>query len=211
MTLPEIWPRDERDLHCDVARAVHDTYESERSWRHVKSDGSEIEILTYARRLVFGGRPAVLVAVVDVTERRQAEARIAYMAHHDALTGLPNRVQFQQRLEEVLERTEATRGNAAVLYLDLDRFKFINDSLGHPIGDQLLKAVAKRLRDCVRPTDMVARLGGDEFAIIMCDVSGPDAVATLAGKLVQTLSRRYEIQGQRSCRRRQRRHCDGAT
>ncbi|MGZ5803699.1 MAG: EAL domain-containing protein [Xanthobacteraceae bacterium] len=195
MTLPEIWPRDELDLHRDIALAVNDTYESERSWRHIKSDGTEIEVLTYARRLTFGGRPAVLVAVVDVTERRQAEARIAYMAHHDALTALPNRVQFQQRLEEVLERVAVTGGNAAVLYLDLDRFKFINDSLGHPIGDQLLNAVAKRLRDCVRPADMVARLGGDEFAIIMSDVAGPEAVGTLAAKLVQTLSRRYEIQG----------------
>ena len=195
MTLLDVWPREEWELHSEIARAVADKYESERSWRHVRHDGSEIEVLTYARRLQFGDRPAVLVAVVDVTERRQAEARIAYMAHHDALTGLPNRVQFQQRVDEILTQVTESGGCAAVLYLDLDRFKFINDSLGHPTGDQYLKAVAKRLRDCVGPSHMVARLGGDEFAVILADAPGPDEVGKIASRLVQALGQRYDIQG----------------
>jgi diguanylate cyclase (GGDEF)-like protein len=151
-------------------------------------------VLVYARRLSYGDKPAVLVAVVDVTERRQAEARIAHMAHHDALTGLPNRVRFQERLDEILDGLQGSGTKAAVLYLDLDRFKFINDSLGHPVGDQLLKVVAGRLRECLRPSDMVARLGGDEFAVVLSDVSGPEDVARIASKLVAALSERYRIQ-----------------
>jgi diguanylate cyclase (GGDEF)-like protein/PAS domain S-box-containing protein len=193
-TLYDIWPRENWELHGELARSVVDSYEAEQSSRHIKQGGAEIEVLAYARRLTYGGQPAVLAALVDVTERRQAEARIAHMAHHDALTGLPNRVHFQERLDEILAGLERSRGKAAVLYLDLDRFKFINDSLGHPVGDQLLKAVADRLRDCLRPADVVARLGGDEFAVILFDVSGPEEVARIASKLVAALSERYYIQ-----------------
>ncbi len=116
------------------------------------------------------------------------------MAHHDALTGLPNRTQFQERLDGILAELERTKGKAAVLYLDLDRFKFINDSLGHPVGDQLLKAVAGRLRECLRPSDIVARLGGDEFAVVLPEVSGPEEVSRIASKIVAALSERYHIQ-----------------
>jgi hypothetical protein len=102
----------------------------------------------------------------DVTERRRAEERIAHMARHDALTDLPNRVLFRERLEHELKRVK--RGESlAVLCLDLDHFKSVNDTLGHPIGDELLKLVADRLRSCTREPDTIARLGGDEFAIIM--------------------------------------------
>src|SRR6202035_1510265 len=103
---------------------------------------------------MFCDRPAQLVAVMDVTEKRQAEARIAHMAHHDALTGLPNRMLFHERLDEALLRVRRYAEIIAVLYLDLDQFKNVNDTLGHPAGDRLLQAVAERLRTCVRPSDM---------------------------------------------------------
>jgi diguanylate cyclase (GGDEF)-like protein/PAS domain S-box-containing protein len=193
-TLYDIWPRDQWELHGELARGVVDSYEAEQSSRHIKHDGSEIEVLVYARRLTYGDKPAVLAALVDVTERRQAEARIAHMAHHDALTGLPNRVRFLERLDEILGGLQGSGAKAAVLYLDLDRFKFINDSLGHPVGDQLLKVAAGRLRECLRPSDMVARLGGDEFAVVLTDVSGPEEVGRIASKLVAALSERYHIQ-----------------
>ena len=101
----------------------------------------------------------------DITEQRRIEARIAHMAHHDALTDLANRVLLRERLEETLERRPRD-DKVAVLCMDLDRFKEVNDTLGHPMGDALLKAVAQRLRGCVRDADIVARLGGDEFAIL---------------------------------------------
>jgi diguanylate cyclase (GGDEF)-like protein/PAS domain S-box-containing protein len=195
MTLPELWPRDERDTHREVAKSIGDKYQSDRTWRHLKGDGSEIEVLTYARRVSYGNGSAVLVAVVDVTERKQAEARIAYMASHDALTGLPNRVLFHERLNELLARLGRGGDNLAVHCIDLDHFKGVNDTLGHPIGDELLKIVAERLRGCLRESDMVARLGGDEFAVVQCPLQDPNEASMLANTLIEIVSRPYEVQG----------------
>jgi len=195
MRLPDIWPEDERETHRNVARSVGATYQSDRTWRHFKRDGCEIEVLTYARRITFRHQPSVLVAVVDVTELKQAEARIAHMAHHDALTGLPNRILFNQRLDEALVRISRTGGSLAVLCLDLDQFKSVNDTLGHPVGDALLKSVAERLGGCLRNSDVVARLGGDEFALIVPMIDGPPDAEKTASKVVEVLSRAYEIQG----------------
>jgi diguanylate cyclase (GGDEF)-like protein/PAS domain S-box-containing protein len=195
MTLLDIWPVDEWGPHRAVAKSVGTTYQSDRTWRHLKRDGSEIEVLTYARRITFANRQAILVAVLDVTERKQAEARIEHMAHHDALTGLPNRVLFHQRLGEALSRIRRGGGSLAVLCLDLDQFKSVNDTLGHPVGDALLKTVAQRLDHCVRDTDMVARLGGDEFAIILPTIDGPHDAEQTASKVIDVLGQPYEIQG----------------
>jgi PAS domain S-box-containing protein len=140
MTLLELWPRDEWDIYSEAAKTVGNKYQSDRTWRHIKADGSEIEVLTYGRRVPFENSQAVLVAVVDVTERKLAEARIAYMAHHDALTDLPNRVLFHERLNELLARIQRSGDSLAVHCLDLDHLKGVNDSLGHPIGDELLKS-----------------------------------------------------------------------
>ena len=130
----------------------------------------------------------------DITERREAEARIAHMAHHDALTGLPNRVMFQDCLEQALSRVR--RGeHVALLCLDLDGFKRVNDTLGHPVGDKLLQAVAQRLRDNTREVDLVARLGGDEFAIIQSLTQEPLDARLLADRLVAALRAPFELQG----------------
>jgi diguanylate cyclase (GGDEF)-like protein len=131
---------------------------------------------------------------VDITERRRSEARIEHMAHHDALTGLPNRVLFHQRLGEALARI-ARSGNLAVLSLDLDGFKSVNDTFGHPIGDLLLTTVAERLGNCLRDTDIAARLGGDEFAVIMPTIDGTHNAEGLANKLINVLGCPYEILG----------------
>jgi diguanylate cyclase (GGDEF)-like protein/PAS domain S-box-containing protein len=194
MTLPDLWPEDERELHRSIAQAVGNSYYSDRTWRHIKSDDQEIEVITYARRLEFAGRQAILVAIVDVTERKQAEARIAHMAQHDALTGLPNRVLFHQRLDAALAQLDHRGGLLAVHCLDLDHFKSVNDTLGHPIGDELLKLVADRLRGCTREPDTIARLGGDEFAVIQRDITHPREANDLAARLIAALSANYDIQ-----------------
>jgi diguanylate cyclase (GGDEF)-like protein len=135
-----------------------------------------------------------LVTLEDTTRRRQAEARIAYMAHHDALTGLPNRVLFHTRLREAIAR--GRRGEpCAVLYLDLDHFKDVNDTLGHPIGDALLRAVTSRLAAEVRETDTMARLGGDEFAIVQSSVDQPRDATALAARLIELFKTPFDVNG----------------
>jgi diguanylate cyclase (GGDEF)-like protein len=131
----------------------------------------------------------------DITDWQKAQAQISHMARHDALTDLPNRTLFRERLEQAL-RSAKRDDCLAVLCLDLDHFKGINDSLGHPVGDDLLKEVAVRLAGCVRKSDTVSRLGGDEFAIVQVgNESQASSAATLASRLVEVISAPYEIQG----------------
>jgi diguanylate cyclase (GGDEF)-like protein len=153
------------------------------------TDGRSVQVLY--RPLADGGWVTTLE---DTTERRRAEERIAHMAHYDALTGLPNRVLFREQLERELEKT--LHGEQfAVLYIDIDEFKNVNDTLGHPIGDELLKAVATRLSGCVNATDFVARLGGDEFAVVQTAVRDPAEVKSLVTKIYQAIREPYQCQG----------------
>jgi len=132
----------------------------------------------------------------DVTHRRRHEEEISRLARHDPLTNLGNRALFREQLQQALQRLGRGQG-FAVLCLDLDRFKAVNDTLGHPIGDILLRQVSARLLHCVRHGDVVARLGGDEFAIIQAQVRAPDQTETLAARIVETISAPYEIEGHR--------------
>ena len=132
----------------------------------------------------------------DITERRRAESQIAYMAHHDALTDLANRVLFRQQMEQALAGAHRKEASVAILCLDLDRFKDVNDSLGHETGDALLRMVAERLRACVRSDDIVARLGGDEFAVLHTGIGDPQDCASLATRIVDSIGNPYELEGQ---------------
>ena len=137
----------------------------------------------------------ILGVIDDVTERKAAEAKIAQLAHYDPLTGLPNRTLFREQLEK--ELSFVRRGaQLAVLYLDLDHFKSINDTLGHPAGDELLKAVAQRLRGCLRESDLIARLGGDEFAIVQTQLQDPKDAEILAQRLREAVTGApYDLNG----------------
>jgi diguanylate cyclase (GGDEF)-like protein len=130
----------------------------------------------------------------DITDRKLAEERIVHMARHDALTDLPNRTMLRECLEYELRRVKRGEG-LAIFCLDLDNFKGVNDTLGHPIGDQLLKVVADRLRGCIRDSDTIARLGGDEFAIIMTAVDDPRAAVALAKRIRESITRPYDLDG----------------
>ncbi|OAF06020.1 diguanylate cyclase [Bradyrhizobium centrolobii] len=193
MTLPEIWPQDEWDSHAEALERIGDAYHSSRNWRHLRADGSEIEVLTFGRRVTFNDRDGYLVAVVDITERRKAEARIAHMAHHDGLTDLPNREYFRDRLKQALDQAGGKR--VGVLCIDLDLFKNVNDSFGHPVGDRLLKQVAERLATAIRGGNLAARLGGDEFAVILAADVSPNEASACATLLIEMLSAPYDVDG----------------
>jgi diguanylate cyclase (GGDEF)-like protein len=156
----------------------------------VQSRDSRTLALTF-RSMANGGS---VVLVDDVTEQKNAEARIEYLARYDALTGLPNRSFFRDEINRIIKHM-SREGSCAILFIDLDEFKQINDTLGHSTGDTLLRKVAERLRGIVRATDIIARLGGDEFVILQLPLTSPDDASNLARRIVGELSRPYEVDG----------------
>lgn len=135
--------------------------------RFITATGRQLFLQTHIMPLAFYDEKVALIVSVDITERKNAQAKMEFMAHHDALTGLPNRLQLVERLEHELRRAERHGYYGAVLFIDLDQFKNINDSLGHPVGDKVLEVVATRLQESVREEDLVARLSGDEFVVVL--------------------------------------------
>ena len=166
-----------------------------RIWKHVKADGSLIDLAIYSRQLAYGDEPAVLLALMDITERKRAEMRLTFMAHHDGLTGLPNRNSLRQRLDEMLLQTRRSSEKVAVLFLGIDHFKAVNDTLGHGVGDKLLRGVARRLRSMLREEDAIARLASDEFAIIQSGITRPEDVVVLARRLLEAIDEPYLLDG----------------
>lgn len=160
--------------------------------------GSLIERLTDGRSISISYRPMPAGGFVDtfedITKRLRAEERIRRLAHYDTLTDLPNRATFYERMESMLSHLRRSE-SIAVLSLDLDRFKSVNDTLGHPVGDLLLKAAADRMKSCVRSEDIVARLGGDEFAILQVPSESPPDVNALATRLINVVGAPYDLDG----------------
>jgi diguanylate cyclase (GGDEF)-like protein len=147
--------------------------------------------LSWTFQPMTGGGAVVLLE--DITERRNAEARITHLARYDELTALPNRVNFRDEIERLLAVPHDAEQLSALLFIDLDQFKQVNDTLGHPCGDQLLCAVADRLRNMLRPEDFVARFGGDEFVVFQQNIRSNEDAAHLARRIVDHLSERYKI------------------
>jgi len=154
-----------------------------------------VPVALFAKPIQYAGRPHRVIAVRDLRSSLEAEARIRYLAHHDALTGLANRTAFSDRLDDWLHRSKGEGPGFSLLLLDLDRFKQINDTLGHPVGDQLLRRVAKRLRAACGPAAELARLGGDEFAVLSPHASASCQVEaeTLARRIVELLGRPFLV------------------
>ena len=164
-------------------------------WRH--RDGSYRTFESSASPLFdeTGGLVGFQGVDRDITERRAAEAHIAYLAHHDALTGLPNRVLLRDRFEHALAMAERSRSRVGLLFLDLDKFKRVNDTLGHAAGDQLLLEVVARLSHCTRETDTISRQGGDEFIVLLNEIPDPEAVERIAGEILARIAEPVEIRG----------------
>jgi diguanylate cyclase (GGDEF)-like protein/PAS domain S-box-containing protein len=193
MTLLDIRPDEDAE---DLKRAVRRREESGRGqlWRHRRKDGSLIDVRIYAADMEFEGHSCRLVLAEDVTERLRVQREIAHRASHDELTGLGNRVAVLEQLAGLVAHARDTRGRVAVLHLDMRQFKLVNDSLGHEVGDEVLKVVAGRL-SALGPGRVVGRLGGDEFALL-APLEGADAGAAteaLAARVHQVLAEPVEV------------------
>ena len=144
---------------------------------------------------VIGGFQAKFLWKV-ITHLKQTNEQILKLAQHDSLTALPNRILFYDRLNQTMTRASRDKGSFAVLFIDLDDFKFVNDTLGHDAGDALLREAAKRITACIRESDTVARMGGDEFTVIISNVRTPASVERVAKKIVANLASQYDLNGQ---------------
>lgn len=161
-----------------------------------KKDGTSIPVEYTSRPVFVEGRiSGAVISFCDISERISAQAAVTRLAHYDSVTGLPNRILFSDRLSQELRNAERNGTRVALLYMDLDRFKIVNDSYGHEHGDQLLKEVGNRLLDCVRNSDTVARLGGDEFTIILHGLTESCVINRISQKVLNKLSQPFTIQG----------------
>lgn len=158
-------------------------------------DGTIISLELSLGEMEGGSRPVFVMTARDITLRKQVEARIHYLAHYDSLTELPNRVLYRERLGQAFAQSKRTVRPFALMMLDLDRFKDVNDLLGHHVGDMLLKAAGRRIAGTVRESDTVARLGGDEFAVVLTNLANADGAGTVAESIVAKLSTAFELEG----------------
>jgi diguanylate cyclase (GGDEF)-like protein/PAS domain S-box-containing protein len=197
-------PPENREFYRSLAQRIRDNPESSLLDRRIettaiRSDGSEFPVeLTVARVEGSGGLgPSFYGIVRDISERRRGEEQLAYLAYHDALTGLPNRILVEQEVDLALARARRAGGAAALMFVDLDDFKEVNDRLGHAAGDRLLASVSARLRNVLRDSDVLARQGGDEFLVLLGDLSdAPTAAAESVGsKLLGALQEPFVIAG----------------
>ncbi|MBK6293110.1 MAG: EAL domain-containing protein [Rhodoferax sp.] len=204
------WSREEMVGHSALELGFWPNAEARQAWIHeLQKTGTVVGYETplydksgRVRQAMFSceiitidGVEHILSYVQDVTERKETEARIEFLAHHDPLTSLPNRVLFRDRFSLATAWAERSSGKVALLYVDLDHFKTINDTLGHPVGDQLLQQVAQRLRECVRDTDTISRQGGDEFLLALTDIDNLDTVSHVATKVLDKLAAPFQIEG----------------
>ncbi|HEX7117717.1 MAG TPA: PAS domain S-box protein [Longimicrobiales bacterium] len=203
-TAPDEWFRRVHDEDRDALRRAIDAhlegrtphFEHEHRIRH--ADGSYRWMLSrgLAVRNAEGVPHRMAGSQTDITDRKKAEERLLHDAFHDALTGLANRALFMDRLGLLLGRSRRRSDHFAVLFLDLDRFKVVNDSLGHLVGDRLLVAIAQRLEECLRPADTVARLGGDEFGILLDSIRDAGDATRISERVLQELERPFRLEGQ---------------
>jgi len=190
-TLDFIAPNERAQVAAAMAAGQELGYDSVA----VHADGSHVPVEFIVRTMVYQGERLRMTLVRDIRDRVEAQARIHHLAHHDALTGLPNRAAFIDRANQLLAQARSQGQALALLFVDLDHFKRVNDSLGHPAGDTLLHTVAERIIGCVREADVVARFGGDEFVLLLDGPAADAAVAEVAGKLVAAVGAPLLLEG----------------
>ena len=198
---PELWPGlIHPDDRAAAIAAYNEHWQTGRplraEYRMLSRDGSEVWVRDEAYAMTeesLSGRPVSQGLLIDTTDRKRLEARLLHDALHDPLTGLANRVLFRDHLERALARRRRSRMGVALLFLDLDDFKAVNDSFGHAAGDRVLVEVARRLSETVRAEDVVARQGGDEFTVLLPSIRGPAEAAASAERLIEALARPIDL------------------
>ena len=164
----------------------------------VRKNGEEFPMEISVSEMVLGGHRYFIGIVRDITDRKRAEQKIAHLAHYDYLTDLPNRALLLDVLNHSVSLAKRNKHKTAVLFLDLDGFKKINDTLGHDAGDLLLKGVSQRLKDTIRDSDTVARVGGDEFILVLDSIGSYENATQVANKIIAALSEPFDLKGQSS-------------
>jgi diguanylate cyclase (GGDEF)-like protein/PAS domain S-box-containing protein len=194
MSILDIRPEEDRAKFLRALKGQDVTEHRGKTWRHVKADGETIDVVIYSRPLDYEGRKAHISAAFDITERKKIEDRVTYLAHHDVLTGLPNRAAFGERLAGAIAEADAKSSGFAVLCLDLDRFKEVNDVFGHIVGDRLLRLVADKLLIAAEDAE-IARVGGDEFTLIVSGEPLIERAAQTVEKLRRAVADPFELDG----------------
>lgn len=179
-----------------VATNMREGFERPYEVTLVRDDGSRFAVEAVGKDLVYAGVTHRMSVIRDISDRKQAEARIQFLAHHDMLTHLPNRALVLDRIQSIIVRANRNRTVVGIMFLDLDNFKTINDSLGHYAGDELLKRVASRLQSCVRGVDVVGRLGGDEFLVVLTDLASAEDIVPVAEKITAVIGEPFSLEDQ---------------
>ncbi len=195
MTIKDIRPSGEVPRLLENVRGVTEGIDDAGAWWHIKKDGSAILVEITSHTLLFSGRPAELVLAHDITDRKRHEDELKYLATHDDLTGLANRALLLERLNQAVSHARQSGQSVALLLLDIDRFKVVNESLGHDFGDKLLCEVGKRLLQIVRGANTVARLGGDEFIVLLTEISEVDEIGLVCSQILNRLAEPHRIDG----------------
>jgi diguanylate cyclase (GGDEF)-like protein/PAS domain S-box-containing protein len=197
-----LMPEPDRSKHDEYIRQYLSTGQGKilgvrgREVIAVRKNGEKFPMELSASEMMLGGQRYFIGIVRDITERKLVEEKLAYFAHHDYLTELPNRILFLNRLEHATLLAKRNKYKVAVFYLDLDGFKKINDTLGHDAGDRLLKEASVRFKEAVRASDMVARVGGDEFNFILINIGSYENASQMANKIIAALVEPFELKGQ---------------
>jgi diguanylate cyclase (GGDEF)-like protein/PAS domain S-box-containing protein len=193
MSVRDIWAADDRAAYEESIRRRSAEQILQLQRRHRTKIGRILDVEVTARRFAQSGRMVWLTVVNDITERKRAEDQLKHLAHYDVLTNLPNRVLFYDLLQQVLAQAKRRHWLVGVMFVDLDRFKNVNDTRGHAVGDRLLQLVAERLTQSVRSGDAVGRLGGDEFGVILADLGRPGDAGLVAQKIIDALARPFHL------------------
>ena len=195
MNVRDIWAPGEQTRYEESLRDRSHTQTLLLQRKHRTKDGRVIDVEATARQFMQDGHPVWLTLINDITERKLAEERLLHLAHYDVLTSLPNRVLFYDRLKQALAQAKRNQWIIGVMFIDVDRFKNVNDTLGHAVGDRLLQQVSERLIRSVRAGDTVGRLGGDEFAIVLSDLSSAQDANLIAQKIMVSFKEPLKLAG----------------